>query len=134
LAPTNAKAWSDFAYVTTLLAQFEPARGAELGRIAERSAERALQISDRVAEFWMQLAVARDLQGKWTDAGSALVEGLKRAPTRAGIWYQQAAHLERNPRELDRALAAVDFSLRLDPGNPEAHALRRRLAERVGAP
>jgi hypothetical protein len=62
------------------------------------------------------------------------MEALMLAPTRAAVWYQQAAHLERNSSELDRALAAVDVSLRLDPGNPEAHALRRRLAERVRAP
>ena len=133
-SPSNGNAWADLAYATTLLTHFNVGRFAELGRDAERSADRALGCSREVAEFWIQRGVALDLQGRWVEAGSALVQALQLAPTRASVWYQQAFHLSLNRAETERALAAVTLSLRLDPGNPEAHALHQRLAERSRAP
>lgn len=131
---SNADAWADLSYYTSLLAQFDPGRSAELGIEAERAADRALSRSSVVADFWVRKAVALDLQGRWIEAGAALIRGLQLAPTRSQLWYQQAAHLGLQQIEKDRALAAVAVSLRLDPGNAEAHALQRRLADRLGAP
>jgi hypothetical protein len=134
LSPRNGRAWADLAYVTTTLIRFDVARANELGREAEQAANQALRLSDDIAEFWMRKGVALDMQGRWVEAGSAFTRALQLAPTRAGVWYQQAAHLGLNPVEQERALAAVGIALRLDPGNPEAHALRQRLAERSHAP
>jgi O-antigen ligase len=134
VAPENGYAWADVAYVTALLVRYEVSQANERGIGAEQAADRALGISREIAEFWVRRAVALDLQGRWVEAGVALVQALKLAPTRAGVWYQQAVHLSLNPTENERALAAAGFSLRLDPGNPEAHALRQRLAERSQAP
>lgn len=130
----NGNAWADLALVASALAQVDAGRAGTWAREAEHAANRALAISSDVAEFWMRRGVALDLQGRWIEAGAALVEAMRLAPTRAAVWYQQAAHLSLNPNENGRALAAVGFSLRLDPGNPEAHALRQRLAERSHAP
>jgi tetratricopeptide (TPR) repeat protein len=130
---SNADAWADLSYFTSLLAQFDPSRSAEFGIEAERAADRALSGSSGVADFCVRNAVALDMQGRWIEAGAALIRGLQLAPTRAQLWYQQAAHLGLRPAEKERALAAVAVSLRLDPGNAEAHALQRRLADRIGA-
>ena len=105
----------------------------ELASEAEAAADRALAISTDVAEFWIQRGLALDKQGRWVEAGAAFVEALKLAPTRAGVWYRQAAHLGLKQTATEQALAAAEFSLRLDPGNPEAHALRQQLAERSHA-
>lgn len=134
LAPRNGRAWADLAYVTTALIRFDISNATELGREAEQAANRALRLSDDVAEFWLRKGVAVDMQGRWVEAGGAFVQALQLAPTRAGVWYQQAVHLSLNPVEQERALAAAEVALRLDPGNPEAHALQQRLAERSHAP
>ena len=131
---SNGDAWADLSYVTSLLVQFDSKRAEELGREAERAADAALARSKVVADFWVRRSVALDLQGRWIEAGADMIRALELAPTRANLWYQQAAHLGLQPVENERALAAVAVSLRLDPGNPEAHALRRRLADRIRAP
>lgn len=134
ISPSNGNAWADLAHVTTALVRHDLKQANELGKEAEAAANRAVEITPAIAEFWLRRAVALDVQGRWTEAGSALVEALKIAPTRAGVWYQQAVHLSLHPSHQAQALAAAGFSLRLDPGNPEAHALRERLAERSRAP
>ena len=134
MSPKNGYIWADLAYVTSLLARSEPARALELGRDAERFANRALDCSTAVANFWVRRSVALDLQGRWVEAGGDLVKALELAPTRGSVWFQQAVHLSLDRTDPARALAAVSFCLRLDPGNREAHALRERLAERSHAP
>ena len=134
ISPLNGYAWADLAQVASALAQVDATNSQTWAREAERAANRALRISSHVAEFWMRRGVALDLQGRWVEAGAALVKAMELAPTRAAVWYLQAAHLSLSPNENGRALAAAGFSLRLDPGNPEAHALRQRLAERSHAP
>ena len=133
-SPNNGYAWADLAYLTSLLVRFDAGQTVELGREAERHADRALACSNSVAEFWVQRGIALDLQGRWVDAGTAFIRAMTLAPTRAGVWYQQAVHLSRDPTDPERALAAARFALRLDPGNAEAHALRERLTERSRAP
>ena len=133
VSPRNATAWADLSYATVALAQVDPAGAVDLASEAEAAADRALAISTDVAEFWIQRGLALDQQGRWVEAGAAFVEALKLAPTRAGVWYRQAAHLGLKQTATGQALAAAEFSLRLDPGNPEAHALRQQLAERSHA-
>lgn len=128
LDPADAQAWADAAYATALWGHVEPVRLRELGAEAQRQAERAIALSPVVAEFWIRLGVALDLQGRRIEAGRALVHALQLAPARATVWYYQAFHLALDRHDPGRALAAVDFCLRLDPGNPDALALRRRLA------
>jgi tetratricopeptide (TPR) repeat protein len=137
IAPGNGSGWSDLSYAAAAIAQtdsrIDGERRLELAREAEAAAHRALAISTGVAEFWIRRGVALDLQGRWVDAGRAFVQALELAPTRAGMWYHQAVHLSLKPMSSEQALAAAGFSLRLDPGNPEAHALRQQLAERSHA-
>jgi tetratricopeptide (TPR) repeat protein len=126
--PRNAQAWADLAYATALWAHVEPARAAELGAESERQAQRALAGATIVPEFWIRRGVALDLQGRRIEAGRAFVRALQLAPARATVWYYHAFHLALDRNDPGRALAAVDFCLYLDPNNPDALALRRRLA------
>jgi tetratricopeptide (TPR) repeat protein len=134
VSPANGNVWADLAYVTTALIRHDLEQAKRFGEEAEAAANRALELSPMLAEFWVRRAVALDMQGRWTEAGAALVKALEIAPARAGIWYQQAVHLSLHPSHHAEARAAAGFSLRLDPGNAEAHALRERLAERSRAP
>ncbi len=134
LDPANAEAWADLAYAVALRAHNEPARAGDLGREAERAADRALAISRVPPEFWVRRGVALDLQGRWYDAGGAFIQALRLAPARASIWYQHAFHLGLDLTDPGRAEAAIAFCLRLDPGNYEAQELQHRLAERRRVP
>jgi O-antigen ligase len=134
LAPSNGQAWADLAYATAVSVRWQPERTIELGRQSETYADHALGCTKIIAEFWIRKGVALDMQGRWTEAGRAFVTALNLAPTRAGVWYQQAVHLARNPAQLEDAYAAAAFSLRLDPANPEAHALREQLRDLSRAP
>ncbi|MBS0662780.1 MAG: O-antigen ligase family protein [Verrucomicrobia bacterium] len=126
--PRNGQAWADLAYVISLQAHVTPERTAELGREAERAASRALETSKVVPEFWIRRGVALDMQGRRGDAGADFVRALTLAPANGLVWFYQAFHLSLNQGDPGLALAAVDFSLRLDPGNREAQSLRKRLA------
>lgn len=132
--PRNGAAWADLSYVSALRAEVEPQRRQEWGTEAERQAARALDCSSFIPEFWVRRGMALDLQGRRVEGGAAFVEALKRAPASALMWYYQAFHLSLDPNDPGRALAAVGFCLRLDPGNSEAQALQRRLAARSRAP
>ncbi|HWA85257.1 MAG TPA: O-antigen ligase family protein [Opitutus sp.] len=127
---SNGAAWSDLAYATELGSHLAPGKALEIGRAAERAADRALALSRAVPEFWVRRGMALDLQGRWLEAGGQLVEALKLSPASAFVWYQEAFHLSLG---VDRSLAlgAVAFCLRLDPANHEAQALQRRLAVAV---
>ncbi len=128
LDPTNAQAWADRAYATTLWSHHERPRLMELGREAEGYARRALGLSTMVPEFWLRLGVSLDMQGRWLEAGDAFITALNLAPADTLTWYHQAYHLASDPRYIGLAKAAVAISLRLDPGNAESEALRQRLA------
>jgi hypothetical protein len=127
LAAGNAQAWSDLAYVLTLRSHLEPARSAELGRLAEAAANRALVLGPGAWEPWLRRSVARDLQGRWFEAGDDSAAALARAPANAEVWYYHAYHLSHRRNERFIALAAAEFCLRLDPQNRAAQALRARL-------
>jgi len=133
-APGNGLAWSDLAYVTTLLAAVEPGRELELGRVAEAAADRALRCSSVVFEFWVRRGVARNLQGRWAEAGEDFARALTLAPANVTAWYYYADHLSRSPTQRALAAGALQFCLRLDPTHRPAIALRQRLAMGARAP
>jgi len=123
----NAQAWADRAYVTELWAHLAPARMNELGKEAETAAAEALDRSLDVPEFWIRRGVALDMQGRWSEAGGAFVKALELAPANSTVWYYHAYHLSLNKIARPLAQAAIESSLRLDPANPSAIALRSRL-------
>lgn len=124
----NGQAWADLAYAKALWSFVEEARTAELGREAEAAATRALGCSTVCWEFWIRRGSARDMQGRWADAGDDFAAGLKRASMNANAWYYYAEHLSRSPSAREAAEGALVFCLRLDPGNTPGVALRQRLA------
>lgn len=126
--PNHPQAWADLAYATALRAHLERGRDVVLGQEAEGYASRALALTDAVPEFWIRRAVARDMQRQWLPAGDDLVQGMRLAPASAQLWYYQAYHLSLNATGLPQARAAVEYCLRLDPGNLAAQRLRQRLA------
>ena len=128
LAPRNGQAWSDLAYVLSLEARTAPTHLIEQGREAESASAQALAISGVVPEFWIRHGVALDMQGRRTQAGPDFAHALSLAPASASVWFYYAYHLSLNSADPGLALAAVEFSLRLDPGNAEAQSLRQRLA------
>ena len=128
ISPSNAQAWADLSYATSLWSHQEPARTVELGQEAERLAARALALSEVVPEFWVRRGVALDMQGRVGEAGDAIVHAVTLAPASGKMWFYQAYHLSLNKSDPAMALAAVEFCLRLDPGNAEAQSLRQRLA------
>ena len=134
LSPFNAQAWGDLAYATALRARAEQDRDAELGRQSELAARRAIELAPVCYEFWVRRAVARDMQGRWLEAGNDSAQAVALAPNNAWAWYYHAEHLSRRPSERELARAAVAFCLRLDPWNPAGLALRQRLAISRKAP
>lgn len=132
--PGNGAAWADLSYVLALQVWAQPQLAAKLARPAGHAADRALGCSHADPEFWVRRGVALDLQRRWTEAGAAFVQALTLAPARGTVWYHHAFHLSLEPREQARAVAAVEFALRLDGGNRAAQALRERLAGRPAAP
>lgn len=124
----NAQAWSDLAYALALRSHLEPARGITLGREAEVAADHALRLGPGLWEPWIRRSVARDLQGRWFEAGDDSATALARAPANAEVWYYHAYHLSHRRNERFIALAAAEFCLRLDPQNRGAQALRARLS------
>jgi O-antigen ligase len=126
--PHNAQAWADRAWATALWSHIEPARSADLGQEAAVYADAALSISKVVPEFWIRRAVAHDMQGDWLDSGADMVEAMLLAPASSWVWYYQAYHLSLQPAGKPQARAAIDYCLRLDPGNITAQRLRQQLA------
>lgn len=128
--PTNAQAWADASYATSLWGHIEPDRMSELGRDAEKQANTALALSTVVPEFWLRHAVALDMQGRWMEAGASCIKAMDLAPSHALVWYYYAYHLSLDPTGIPQARAAVAICLRLDPANGPAQLLRQQLAAR----
>jgi O-antigen ligase len=127
-APGNAYAWSDLSYALAQRSRMEPKRVGELGQVAEAAANHAIGLAPVCAEFWIRRGVARDLQGRWIDAGADFTRAIELSPRSALSWYHHAYHLSLKPTERALALAMVDFCLRLDPVNADGLRLRQRLA------
>lgn len=128
LDPRNGQAWSDRAYAGELWAWVEVPNTAALGREAEKAADRALSAGPLCHEFWMRRGVALDMQARWGEASKDFARAVALAPNDAQAWYYYGDHLGRLKWAREPALAAVEFCLRLDPGNSAALALRQRLA------
>ncbi len=128
LNPANGQAWADLAYAYSLQSNLDVAARPQIGRDAEQAAENALHFSGVQAEFWIRRGVARDVQGRWEDAGRDFMQAVKLAPTNAYAWFYLAEHLYLFKGAHGPGLAALETCLRLDPGNPPGLALRQRLA------
>jgi hypothetical protein len=126
--PSNPQALADKAYADELWALIEPAQTHALGEAAESEAARAVALAPVVAEYWVREGAGLDMQGRWIEGGACCARALNLAPNRADMWYYRAYHLSLNPVESGPAMAAVNLSLRLDPGFLLAQALRQRLA------
>ncbi len=126
--PENGQAWADLAYVASLRAHVDHDRISELGREAESAADHAIRISPVCHEFWIRRGVARDMQGRWLDAGDDFTHAIGVAPGNATAWFYLADHFSRNVTTKGLTGAALEFCLRLDPGNPGGLVLRQRLA------
>ena len=132
--PANPQAWSDVAYADSLWAHVEPDQTAELGRRGGVAADRAVALCGVVGEFWYRRGIARDMAGRWIDAGGDFSRALELSPQSSRAWYYYAYHLSLDPRQRALAEAALQFCLRLDPGNDAALALRQHLAISPKAP
>ena len=130
LFPHHAGAWADLSFALQLEAWAAPERAFELAKPAEQAARRALALSPAVAEFWLRLGVALDLQGRLAEAQPAFDEARRLAPNRVQVWYYLGYHLSLDPARTAEARAALARCLVLDPGNPAAEALLRRLIGR----
>jgi O-antigen ligase len=131
LDPSNAQAWSDKAYAESLWALVDPADTVKAGAAVVGAADRAVGLCPIIAEFWIRRGVGLDMQRRWIEGGDCFVRALQLAPTRPDVWYYQAYHLSLAPTETGPAIAAADYSLRLDPGFLFAQVLRQRLANRL---
>lgn len=130
----NGSIWSDLADATMLLATTKDEPGEALGRAAELAADRALGCSAEVFEFWLQRGLARNLQGRWVEAGDDFARALALAPANARVWFYYAEHLSRNPSQRALAAGALELCLRLDPNCREAISLRQSLAAGATVP
>lgn len=112
---TNERIWQDLAYALSLREFGNSERSVEVGIAAEVAARRALGGSDLVAEHWVRLGVALDLQGRWAEAGPAFGRAITLAPRQPVMWYYQGFHFSLRPATRELAKAALTTCLRLDP-------------------
>jgi O-antigen ligase/tetratricopeptide (TPR) repeat protein len=127
-APSDAKVWADRAYVSAQWSLIEPDHRVPLGVAAEEDASRAIALAPQMAECWVRRGVARDLQGKWADAGDDFIRAISLSPKAVLPWFHYAFHLNLRPNARGLAEALVAFCLRLDPLNRDAQRLRQQLA------
>ncbi len=128
LAPSNGQAWADRSYAAAQWSRRDTAGTAALGREAEAYANRALDLGAVFPEFWLRRGVARDMQGRWLEAGDDFVQAIVLSPKSPLVWFHQGYHLSLRKNEYALATAAADICLRLDPRNPDGQRLRQRLA------
>jgi len=124
----NAQAWADRAYATELWAHLAPARMNELGKEAEVAANKALERSVELPEFWVRRGIALDMQGREAEASEAFVKALELARFNSIIWYYYAYHQSLNSKNKAEVLISIENCLRLDPDNRSALALRQRMS------
>lgn len=129
LDPHNERSWADLAYAVSLQGYKNPEGAMKFGQIAEQAARRALAGSDEVAEYWVRLGVALDLQGRWGEAGLAFGRAVRLAPRQPVVWYYQGFHLSLKPMMHEMAKAALATCLRLDPWYDEAKLLSAALEQ-----
>lgn len=127
--PANGEAWGDLAYAITLSWHVTQGNVGAIGRRAEVAARRALALCPVVAEYWVQLGVALDMQGRQPEAEEAFRRALALAPRNPEWHYHYAHHLAAREGRRDEARAAVATCLDLDPSNPQAKSLLTRLTD-----
>lgn len=127
LDPANAQAWGDYSYAVALSWHVTRVNARATGQRAEEAARRALALCPDIAEFWVHLGVALDMQGGTADAEQAFRRALALAPHTAEWHYYYAYHLAAIPERRDDALRSTQTCLDLDPTNPQAEALLARL-------
>ncbi len=123
----NEKAWQDLSYALSLQRFGQSEYRHEMGVEAEFAAREALRASDRIAEHWLRLGVALDMQGRWAEAGPAFGRAISLAPRQPVMWYYQGFHLSLKPATHELAKAALATCLRLDPWYDQAKLLRAEL-------
>ncbi|GAB5558568.1 MAG: hypothetical protein SynsKO_02150 [Synoicihabitans sp.] len=122
--PQNDRAWADLAYAISLQGYKNIDREHALGEHAEFTALQALDGSDEVAEYWIRLGVALDLQGRWGEAGRAFGRAIRLAPRQPVVWFYQGFHFSLKPMTREMGIAALATCLRLDPSYEEAKLLK----------
>lgn len=127
LDPANEQIWRDLSYALSLQVFGQPDRQVETGIEAEEAAREALLASELVAEHWIRLGVALDMQGRWAEAGPAFGRAIRLAPRQPVAWYYQGFHLSLKPATHELAKAALATCLRLDPWYDEAKLLKAEL-------
>lgn len=127
--PHNGHAWGDLSYATALSWHVTQGNVLAIGRRAEVAAREAITQCAVMAEFWVHLGVALDMQARQSEGGEAFRRALTLAPHNAEWHYYYAHHLSALPDRRAEALRAVTTCLNLDPGNAQAEALRGRLAD-----
>jgi O-antigen ligase len=127
--PANGCAWGDYSYAVALSWHVTRMNARATGERAEAAARQALRLSPVVAENWVHLGVACDMQGRHEEAEAAFRRALELAPHTAEWHYYLAYHLAARPGRRDEALRSTQTCLDLDPSNTQAESLRARLAE-----
>jgi len=125
--PRNERAWMDYSYSLSLQKFGDVDAEPEQGRLAEEAAWRALESSELVAEHWLRLGMARQLQGRWANSGPAFGRAVTLAPRQPVMWYYQGHHFSLRPTTHALARAALATCLRLDPGYHSARLLKADL-------
>ncbi len=127
--PTNGRAWGDYSYAVALSWHVTRLNARATGARAEEAARRALRLAPLVAEHWIHLGVASDMQARHDEAEQAFRRALELAPHTAEWHYYYAYHLAARPGRRAEALQSTQTCLDLDPSNTQAESLRARLIE-----
>ncbi|MBL9214343.1 MAG: O-antigen ligase family protein [Opitutaceae bacterium] len=130
LDPANGRAWADLAFALAQAWHLERGDLARAGRDSEQAARRALALCPWLAEAWIRLGVALDMQGRLAEGEPCFERALQLAPHSSSWWYYYAYHLQSFPQRRDEARRAVETCLALDPSNPAGEALRKQLVNR----
>lgn len=125
--PTNGQAWGDLSYAVGLSWHVTRGNVVATGRRAEAAAREAIARCAVVAEFWVCLGVALDMQARQEEAETCYRRALELAPTRAEWHYYLAYHLSARPGRSEEALPLLETCLTLDPSFQQAESLRVRL-------
>lgn len=125
--PDNPRIWSDLARATLNLQYIQPSQFETFGRQAELYIRKAQEIDEGNAHDWLILGTALWMQQQYDASGEAFRHAVELAPNSSQAWYYLAAYLNLNPQTRDEALTAVDRSLELKPGDPNAEDLRLKI-------
>ncbi len=127
LYPDHAEAQSLLALALADQSYIDPARRLELGREAETHAREAVEMFEESPYFQIRLGETLFLQERWAEAGEAYERAVELAPNNDVVWYYYANWLNGEPGRRAEALAAIERSLELDPDDPQAQSLRRKI-------